>query len=150
MLAFPIISTMKRMIGVAFTVVLLSVLAGNLFYTALQIQRQSTVDEEHAADCIIVLGAADIAAASTVLEARLDHALCAVPERNVAHIITTGGAGGDPVFTEGSVGRNYLTARGVPPEAISVENKGETTNVRHRSGQGDHGSPGLQVGHRGE
>jgi hypothetical protein len=32
-------------------------------------------------------------------------------------IMTTGGAGGDPVFTEGGVGRSYLVGRGVAPEA---------------------------------
>ena len=42
-------------------------------------------------------------------------------------VITTGGAGGDPVFTEGSVGRAYLAERGVPPEAIVVEREGEST-----------------------
>ena len=31
------------------------------------------------------------------------------------------------MFTEGSVGRAYLTRRGVPPEAIVVEGEGEST-----------------------
>ena len=31
------------------------------------------------------------------------------------------------MFTEGSVGRAYLTRRGVPAEAISVEGEGEST-----------------------
>ena len=44
-----------------------------------------------------------------------------------ARIMTTGGAGGDAVFTEGGVGRSYLIGRGVPSEAISVETEGETT-----------------------
>ena len=41
--------------------------------------------------------------------------------------MTTGGAGGDPVFTEGGVGRSYLIGRGVPSEAIVVETEGEST-----------------------
>ena len=36
-------------------------------------------------------------------------------------IITTGGAGGDAVFTEGSVCRSSVTERGVPPVAGVVE-----------------------------
>ena len=41
--------------------------------------------------------------------------------------MTTGGAGGDPVFTEGGVGRTYLMSMGVPAESIIVENEGEST-----------------------
>lgn len=117
-----------KWISIALGVVLLAALSGYLFYTALEIQRESTVDEEHTADTIIVLGAAEYRGRpSPVLEARLNHALWLYLKGMAPHIITTGGAGGDPVFTEGSVGRNYLAARGVPPEAISVENEGEST-----------------------
>jgi uncharacterized SAM-binding protein YcdF (DUF218 family) len=42
-------------------------------------------------------------------------------------ILTTGGAGGDPVYTEGEVGRAYLSRRGVPSESILVEPEGEST-----------------------
>ena len=42
-------------------------------------------------------------------------------------ILTTGGAGGDPIFTEGGVGRSYLISNGVPSEAIVVEIEGEST-----------------------
>jgi len=42
-------------------------------------------------------------------------------------LITTGGAGGDPDFTEGGVGRSYLIEHEVPSEAIIVEPEGETT-----------------------
>ena len=38
-----------------------------------------------------------------------------------------GGAGGDPHFTEGEVGRTYLSRAGVPSEAILVEPEGERT-----------------------
>jgi uncharacterized SAM-binding protein YcdF (DUF218 family) len=41
--------------------------------------------------------------------------------------MTTGGAGGDPVFTESTVGRSYLISHGVPSEAIIVETEGEST-----------------------
>jgi uncharacterized SAM-binding protein YcdF (DUF218 family) len=92
------------------------------------IQRQSVLDEARPSDAIIVLGAAEYRGKpSPVLEARLNHALYLYLKGMAPRIITTGGAGGDPVFTEGSVGRSYLTARGVPPEAIVVEREAEST-----------------------
>ncbi len=118
---------MKRMIGVAGLVLLAGVL-GYLIHIATQIQQQSNVDDARAADVIIVLGAAEYRGRpSPVLEARLNHALWLYLKGMAPHIITTGGAGGDPMFTEGSVGRSYLTRRGVPPEAIIVEGEGEST-----------------------
>ncbi len=95
---------------------------------ASEIQRQSTIEEAKPADAIIVLGAAEYRGKpSPVLEARLNHALFLYLQHLAPRIITTGGAGGDPVFTEGSVGRAYLAERGVPPEAIVVEREGEST-----------------------
>jgi uncharacterized SAM-binding protein YcdF (DUF218 family) len=95
---------------------------------AAAIQNQSTIDEARRADAIIVLGAAEYRGKpSPVLEARLNHALFLYLKHLAPRVITTGGAGGDPVFTEGSVGRSYLAERGVPPEAIVVEREGETT-----------------------
>jgi uncharacterized SAM-binding protein YcdF (DUF218 family) len=86
------------------------------------------MDEARAADVIVVMGAAEYRGKpSPVLKARLDHAL-SLFERKLAHyIITTGGAGGDPVFTEGTVGRNYLIGKGVPSEAIILEDEGDST-----------------------
>src|SRR5262252_948180 len=93
-----------------------------------EIRNQSLVDEAQPADIIIVLGAAEYRGKpSPVLEARLNHALFLYLKGLAPRIITTGGAGGDPVFTEGSVGRSYLTERGVPPEAIVVEREAEST-----------------------
>jgi uncharacterized SAM-binding protein YcdF (DUF218 family) len=93
-----------------------------------EIQHQSVLDEARPSDAIIVLGAAEYRGKpSPVLEARLNHALYLYLEGMAPRIITTGGAGGDPVFTEGSVGRAYLTERGVPPEAIVVEREAEST-----------------------
>lgn len=93
-----------------------------------QIKQQSLVDEARPADAIVVLGAAEYRGRpSPVLEARLNHALWLYLKDFAPHIITTGGSGGDPVFTEGSVGRSYLTKRGVPPEAIIVEGEGDST-----------------------
>jgi len=96
--------------------------------TARAIAQQSSVDEARAADVIIVLGAAEYRGRpSPVLEARLNHALFLYLKGLAPHILTTGGAGGDPDYTEGEVGRAYLSRRGVPSEAILVEPEGATT-----------------------
>jgi uncharacterized SAM-binding protein YcdF (DUF218 family) len=95
---------------------------------AREIQQESLVNEAQPADAIIVLGAAEYRGRpSPVLEARLNHALILYLKGLAPRVITTGGAGGDPVFTEGSVGRAYLTQHGVPPEAVVVEREGEST-----------------------
>jgi uncharacterized SAM-binding protein YcdF (DUF218 family) len=117
---------MKWIVGVALVLVALAL--GYLFHVAGEIQRESSVDERHPADAIIVLGAAEYRGRpSPVLEARLNHALFLYLQGLAPRIITTGGAGGDPVFTESTVSRAYLTKRGVPAEAVVVENEGEST-----------------------
>ena len=118
---------MKR--AIAGTVLLLSILLlGYLFYVAKQIERQSTIEEAQEADIIIVLGAAEYRGKpSPVLQARLNHALLLYDKELAPLIMTTGGAGGDPVYTEGEVGRAYLAQHGVPAESILVEPQGETT-----------------------
>ncbi len=93
-----------------------------------KIERQATRDEARQADIILVLGAAEYRGRpSPVLKARLDHALELYRRRLAPRLLTTGGAGGDPVFTEGGVGRDYLAAQGVPPENIVVETEGSST-----------------------
>jgi uncharacterized SAM-binding protein YcdF (DUF218 family) len=97
-------------------------------WTALHIRRQSTRDEARPADVILIMGAAEYRGKpSPVLKARLDHGLDLFLGKMAPRILTTGGAGGDPVFTEGEVGRDYLIRRGVPSEAILVEDEGEST-----------------------
>ena len=97
-------------------------------FLSVRIERQSTREEAEPADVILVLGAAEYRGRpSPVLRARLDHALELYNRKLAPRILTTGGPGGDPVFTEGGVGRTYLTSRGVPSEAIIVENEGEST-----------------------
>jgi len=108
--------------------VALVILAIGIVRLANRIERQSTVDEARPADIILVLGAAEYhGRPSPVLRARLDHALDLYARKLASRIMTTGGAGGEPVFTEGGVGRTYLMSHGVPSEAIVVENEGETT-----------------------
>lgn len=99
-----------------------------LAWLAARIHAQSTIDEAQPADVIVVMGAAEYRGKpSPVLKARLDHGLALYGRKLAPRILTTGGAGGDPVFTEGTVGRNYLISRGVPSEVIILEDEGETT-----------------------
>ena len=94
----------------------------------LQIRDQSIRDEARTADVILILGAAEYnGRPSPILKARLDHGLELYRRGLAPLILTTGGAGGDPMFTEGGVGRAYLIKQGVPAEEIIVEMEGETT-----------------------
>jgi uncharacterized SAM-binding protein YcdF (DUF218 family) len=115
-----------------FLVLLLAVAAilaaALLAKVTVEIYRQATQDEARAADLIVIMGAAEYSGRpSPVFRARLDHGLELWRRQVSPMILTTGGAGGDPIFTEGEVGRNYLMAHKVPPEAIVVEPEAETT-----------------------
>jgi uncharacterized SAM-binding protein YcdF (DUF218 family) len=120
----------QSLIRVAAGLVLLGMtgLGVKLFSVATDIRRQSDVEEARPADVILVLGAAEYRGRpSPILEARLNHALFLYRQGFAPRIMTTGGKGGDPMFTEGEVGRAYLSRHGIPSEAIIVESEGETT-----------------------
>ncbi len=93
------------------------------------IRRQAGNDEARPAGAIVVFGAAEYnGVPSPVFKARLDHAL-ELDDRELAPIIiTTGGSGGDPHFTEGGVGRDYLIQQGVAEEKIVSETRSDTTD----------------------
>ncbi|HVX66397.1 MAG TPA: YdcF family protein [Bryobacteraceae bacterium] len=118
---------MRRFFRIALLTALL-IVAAVVVRTAIRIERQSTRDETREADVILILGAAEYRGRpSPVLKGRLDHGLELYLEKRAPLILTTGGAGGDPVFTEGEVGRDYLIRHGVPSESILVEAEGEST-----------------------
>lgn len=103
-------------------------LAWQVAMIAGEIRAQSTEGVERPADVIVVLGAAEYRGRpSPVLEARLNHALFLYHQGLAPRILTTGGAGGDPTFTEAEVGRAYLSRRGVPAEAIISETQSSST-----------------------
>jgi len=77
---------------------------------------------------IIILGAAEYRGRpSPVLKARIEHGFELWQRRIAPRILTTGGAGGDPVFTEGQVARDYLVTLGVPSESVIVESESDST-----------------------
>jgi uncharacterized SAM-binding protein YcdF (DUF218 family) len=113
-------------------VLLLVLAAAGILAKTLSVARairvQSTVDELEPSDVIVVLGAAEYRGKpSPVLQARLNHALFLYRQQWAPRILTTGGAGGDPTFTEGEVGRAYLSSHGIPSEAIISETEGSST-----------------------
>lgn len=93
-----------------------------------KIRAAAVTDEARPAGAIVVLGAAEYDGnPSPVYQARLDHAFTLEEKGLVPLIVTTGGSGGDPRYTEGGVGRDYLIQQGVAADAIVAETRGETT-----------------------
>jgi len=79
-------------------------------------------DDVHAADAIVILGAAQYNGhPSPVLKARLDHALDLYNRGFALKIITTGSYGPDPNFSEAHVGTEYLIQQGVGANSIITE-----------------------------
>jgi uncharacterized SAM-binding protein YcdF (DUF218 family) len=104
------------------------VVAGILFYTSVKIMRHAGVDEPRPVDAIVVFGAAEYSGRpSPVYRARLDHAHDLFERELAPVIITTGGAGNDPKFSEGQVGRDYLESRGIPDVNLIAETLGGDT-----------------------
>jgi uncharacterized SAM-binding protein YcdF (DUF218 family) len=124
---------MKRAMPVSQKALALLALAGLawglwLVYLVWAIHKQSTLDEARPADVIVIMGAAEYRGApSPVYRARLDHGLDLYRRGLAPRLLTTGGAGGDPVYTEAEVGRAYLVRQGVKSENILVEPEGEST-----------------------
>ena len=80
------------------------------------------------ADAIVVFGAAEYAGRpSPVYRARLDHAFALFHQGMAPVVITTGGSGLDPDFSEGGVGRDYLLRRGVPEQNLIAETQSSDT-----------------------
>jgi uncharacterized SAM-binding protein YcdF (DUF218 family) len=89
---------------------------------------QSLRDEAKPADAIVVFGAAEyFGRPSPVYRARLDHAYDLYQHKLAPVVITTGGSGGERRFTEGSVGRDYLAARGIGDRHLIAETQGDYT-----------------------
>jgi uncharacterized SAM-binding protein YcdF (DUF218 family) len=96
--------------------------------TGLRIVRTAAEAPANKADVIAIFGAAEYAGhPSPVYRARLDHGYELFQKGMAPVVITTGGAGLDPDFSEGGVGRDYLLRRGVPEEALIAETQGSDT-----------------------
>jgi uncharacterized SAM-binding protein YcdF (DUF218 family) len=119
-----------RLRSILFRIVLLAAIAFVFAsaWIAARIVVNSNGDAERKADAIVVFGAAEYSGKpSPVLKARLDHALELFQRGLAPVVITTGGAGLDPVFSEGGVGRDYLMKQGVPDVNLIAETQGDDT-----------------------
>jgi len=92
------------------------------------IVRAGSAQELHPADAIVVFGAAEyVGHPSPVYRARLDHAYELFQRGLAPVVITTGGSGSDPSFSEGGVGHDYLMHRGIPDSSLIAETQGSDT-----------------------
>jgi uncharacterized SAM-binding protein YcdF (DUF218 family) len=92
------------------------------------IVRQSNRSETRTADAIVVFGAAQYdGRPSPVYKARLDHAAQLYHRGLAPIVITTGGSGEDPRYSEGVVGREYLKTLGIPDSQLIAETQSPDT-----------------------
>ncbi len=119
-----------RLTSILFTLLALLAIAFVLSSAVIaeKIQQASKGDLLRKADAIVVFGAAEYSGhPSPVLKARLDHALDLFQKGLAPVVITTGGAGLDPVYSEGGVGREYLTRHGIPDVNLIGETQSSDT-----------------------
>ena len=103
----------------------IAILAG---YATYRVWAQGQRDEQRAADAIVVMGAAQYdGEPSPVYAARLDHAIELYRAGLARRFIVTGGKADGDRTTEAASGRAYAIARGVPRDAIIVEDQSRTT-----------------------
>jgi uncharacterized SAM-binding protein YcdF (DUF218 family) len=113
-------------------VLVLALLVGTIVYTVslIMVLVVSQLDQRQPVDAIVVLGAAQYnGRPSPVLRARLDHALALYREGQAPVVIVTGGVGRGDTTSEAAVGRRYLIAHGVPPEAVIAQSDGRNTRA---------------------
>jgi uncharacterized SAM-binding protein YcdF (DUF218 family) len=86
-------------------------------------------DERRTADAIVILGAAQYnGRPSPVLQSRLDHGLKLYRQKLAPVMVLTGGIGEGDRESEATVGKRYLTARGVPAKRIVLRPRGRSTH----------------------
>ena len=99
-----------------------------LAVTCGRILSQAHTDEARSANAIVVFGAAEYAGRpSPIYRARLDHAFQLFRRGLAPVVITTGGYGYDPTYSEGGVGRDYLRSLGIPDRDLIAETQSSDT-----------------------
>ncbi len=97
-------------------------------YTTYRVWAQGQKDEERPADAIVVMGAAQYdGRPSPVFAARLDHGVALFLAGDAPRFVVTGGKAAGDRTTEAAAGRAFAIERGVPPDAIIVEDRSRTT-----------------------
>jgi uncharacterized SAM-binding protein YcdF (DUF218 family) len=97
--------------------------------TCLGVLHAASEQELHPSDAIVVFGAAEYSGhPSPVYRLRLDHAYDLFQQHLAPVVITTGGSGADPKFSEGGVGHDYLMHRGIVDSSLIAETQGSDTS----------------------
>jgi uncharacterized SAM-binding protein YcdF (DUF218 family) len=97
-------------------------------YATYRILEQAGRDERGPADAIVIMGAAQYdGTPSPVFAARIDHAIDLYHDGVAPILIATGGKREGDRTTEAASARAYAMARGVPAEAILVEDRSRST-----------------------
>ncbi len=96
--------------------------------TAFRVWQVARMDDQRAADAIVVLGAAQYdGEPSSIFSWRLRHAQVLWEDGVAPVIVTTGGGQSGDVTTEAEAGRAYLIDRGVPADAVVAVGEGSDT-----------------------
>jgi uncharacterized SAM-binding protein YcdF (DUF218 family) len=110
------------------TAVLIVLFAAIILTISIGIVHEAGLQQVRPADAIVVFGAAEYSGRpSPVFKARLDHAYDIFQKGVASVVITTGGAGEDPNYSEGGVGHDYLMRRGIPENSLIAETQGADT-----------------------
>ena len=107
-------SLVSRVVGVAVLAAVLVVAS-----TALAIWWTARQDSRPSSDAIVVLGSAQYnGVPSSIFEARLEHAIALYEDGVAGTIVTVGGKADGDQFTEAEAGQRYLSAAGIPDDAL--------------------------------
>ena len=103
-------------------------------YATYRISAQGQIDEQRPADAIVVMGAAQYdGRPSPIFAARIDHAVSLYQAGIAPTLVVTGGKADGDRTTEAASARAYAIARGVPADAILIEDQSRTTQESIRS-----------------
>jgi len=96
--------------------------------TFVQVWLASRRDSAHKAQAIVVFGAAQYnGRPSSVLKARLDHAVDLYHRHAAPYIVVTGGKQPGDIFTEATASADYLHTKGIPDTDILREVSGHSS-----------------------
>ena len=117
----------RRWVGVTAGVIVVGIVLVPFLVFAV-VYKQARTNEARPVDAIVVLGAAQFnGVPSQVFRARLDTAFDLYQQGYAPTIVVTGGRILGDQYTEAEAGKNYLVDRGVPADAILMENVSHNT-----------------------
>ncbi|MEM7799071.1 MAG: YdcF family protein [Chloroflexota bacterium] len=118
---------MLRRLALIFTLLIGSLIVGWGIITW-QVVSFAERDETREADAAVVLGAGVVRGRpSSVLRARIDHAINLFEDGYVDYLIFTGGVGRNDTLSEAEVSRQYAISRGIPEDKILIEESSTNT-----------------------